>query len=114
MHVEKLHSRHGCGREHRTCDSVRNIVEFQVQENAIAECGNLFHCFRPSAGKKLAADLEHANKVRDILGELQRRGQRIKVEGYNETAAGMSVEGHCFGDPRRSLGSAFLGTVSKL
>ena len=74
-------------------------MEFQVEENAVAKCGDLLYRLRTSAGKKLVADLEHTDKIGDLLSELQRRRQRVKVEGHDQTAAGMSVEGHCFSDP---------------
>ena len=74
-------------------------MEFQVEKNAVAKCGDLLYRLRTSAGKELVADLEHADKIRNLLSELQRRRQRVKVEGYDQTGAGMSVEGHCFGDP---------------
>ena len=74
-------------------------MEFQVEENTVAECGDLLDRLSTGAGKELVADLEHADKIGDLLSELQRGRQRVKVEGHDQTAAGMSVEGHCFGDP---------------
>jgi hypothetical protein len=45
-------------------------VEFQIEENTCAELRHLAHGLGTSRSKELAADLEHANKIRHLLGEL--------------------------------------------
>src|SRR6266404_5224215 len=111
MHVDKLHAGHSSRAKHGSRDGIGNIVEFQIEENAVAKRRDLFDGFRTGAGEKLVANLEHANQVGNFLGKLQRRRQRVKVQGYDQTAARMSVEGHCFGDLREPVGGqCFLGT----
>ena len=48
---------------------------------------------RAGRRKQLAADLEHADQVGDLFGELDGRGQRVKVQGDDQAASGMGVEG---------------------
>ena len=45
---------------------------------------------------KQVADLEHTNEIGDLLRELHRRRQGIKIESDDQAAAGMSVksQGH--------------------
>src|ERR1700747_3354313 len=111
MHVDKLHAGHSSRAKHRSRDGIGNVVEFQIEEDAVAKRRDLFDGFRTSAGEKLVADLEHADQVGNFLSKLQRRRQRVEVQGYDQTAARMSVEGHCFCDPRGPMGGqCFLGT----
>src|SRR5260370_36094344 len=110
MPVDKLHAGNSSRAKHRSRDGIGNVVEFQIEENAVAKSGDLFDGFRPGAGEKLVANLEHADQVGNFLGKLQRRRQRVEVQGYDQTAARMSVEGHCFCYLRRPVGrQCFLG-----
>ncbi len=104
MHVDELHSGHGGSREHRPRYGVGNIVKFQIEENAVAKRSDLLDGLRTGAGEQLVANLEHADEIRDSFGKLQSRRQRVEVQGYDQTAAGMSVEGHVFSDPNGPLG----------
>jgi len=49
-------------------------VEFQVEKNVRVKLRHLAYCFGARGGKELAADLEHAHKIRHLLGELERSG----------------------------------------
>ncbi len=80
MHIHKLHAGHARRSKHRARHSVGNIVEFQVEKNIRAELRYLAYCFRSRSGEELAADFEHAHKVRHLLGELQRRRKGIEIE----------------------------------
>ena len=48
---------------------IRNVMKFQVEEDSRTELRYLPHRFRPGRCKKLAADLEHAYKIGNLLGE---------------------------------------------
>jgi hypothetical protein len=71
MDVDELYARHGGARKDRTCYGVWDVVEFQIQEDPWAERCNLAHRLRACRRKQLAADLEHAYKIGNLLGEFQ-------------------------------------------
>src|ERR1700745_3524939 len=100
MHVDKLHAGHSSRAKPRSRDGIGNVVEFQIEENAVAKRRDLFDGFRTGAGEKLVADLEHTDQVGNFLSKLQCRRQRVEVQGYDQAAARMSVEGHCSCDLR--------------
>jgi hypothetical protein len=108
VHVQQLHARHRGGGQHRARYRIRNVVEFQIQEYARPERCNLLHCARPRRRKQLAADLEHTDQVRHLLGKLQGGRQRVKIERYDQAASGMGVEVHVIGDPGAGSRSVFL------
>ena len=83
MHIDQLYAGHRSRAQHRARDGIGNIVEFQIEDDAVAERGNLFHGFGAGAGEELAADFEHADQVRNFLRKLQRRRQRVEVESYD-------------------------------
>src|SRR5712671_228227 len=51
---------------------------------AAAQSRNLFDGCRPGHGEELVADLEHSDEIGDLLRELHRRGQGIKIECDNQ------------------------------
>jgi hypothetical protein len=69
VHVHELYSGHGGAREYGASDGVGNVVKFQVQEDTWAKCRNLAYSLRPCCGKELAADLEHTDKIGNLLGK---------------------------------------------
>ncbi len=83
MHIDKLYAGHGGRTQHGSRDGIGNIVELQIEEDAVAEGGNLFDGFGAGAGKELAADLEHSDQVRNCLRKLQRCRQRVEVQSYD-------------------------------
>ena len=72
MHIDELHSRHRRGGQHRAGNRIRDIVEFQVEEDAGAQGRDFFDGGRTRSRKKLVADLEHAHKIGNLLRELHR------------------------------------------
>ena len=93
VHVYKLHSGHGRARQHGAGNGIRNIVEFQIEKNARPQCGNFPHSRRTRRGKKLAANLEHSDKIGNLLREFQRGIKGIKIESNDQAASWMCVEG---------------------
>jgi len=69
--IDKLQARHGGARQNRSGDSIRDVVILQIEKNTWAERGYFPYCFRTSGGEKLAADLEHAHKIGNLLCEFQ-------------------------------------------
>jgi len=74
VHVDELHSTQRRRGKHSAGNGVGNVVEFQVEKNARAECRNFFNGSGTCGGKKLVADLEHTDNVGDLLCEFQRAG----------------------------------------
>ena len=72
--VDKLHSRHGRRRKYGTGNGVGNVVEFQVEKNARAERSDFFNGGGARSGEELVADLEHTDKIGNLLCEFQCRG----------------------------------------
>ncbi len=72
VHVHKLHAGHRHARQNRAGNGVRDVVEFQVKEDAGAECGYFAHRLRTRRREQLAADLEHADKIGNLFREFQR------------------------------------------
>src|SRR5208337_1810168 len=52
-----------------------------------AQLRHLADRFGSSGCEQLAANFEHADQIRHLFGELQRCGQRVKIEGHNQAAA---------------------------
>ena len=74
MNIHELHTRDRRRGKHRPRDCVGDVVEFQVEKNVRSQLRHLADGFGPRRSKELAANLEHADKIRHLLGELQRRG----------------------------------------
>jgi len=51
VHVDELHAGHGCRGKHGASNGVGNVVEFQVEKNARAQCGNFLDGGGPAAVK---------------------------------------------------------------
>ncbi len=100
VHVDELHSAQRRRGEHGAGNGVRNVVEFQVEKNAGAERCDFFNGGGTRSRKELVADLEHTDKIGDLLCEFQRSGERIKIKRDNQAAAGMGVEGQGHVRPR--------------
>ena len=84
-------------------DGIRDIVEFEIEENAGAEFTDPAHGFGTCSGEELTADFEHADEVCDLFGKSQGRCQRIKIQSYDQTASRMGVEGQGSGRARSFL-----------
>jgi hypothetical protein len=73
-----------------------NIVEFQIEKNAGTQRRHFADRSGTCRGEQLVADFEHADKVGYLFGELDRRIQRIKIEGDDQAASRMGVEGQSY------------------
>ena len=67
VHIHKLHAGHRGRRKNRTCDRIRDVVEFQIQKDAGTQRGNFFHRRGPRGRKQLVADLEHTYEIADLF-----------------------------------------------
>jgi hypothetical protein len=68
------------GRFHRLRNGVRNVVELQVEEDAVAGLNEAMHERRPLARKEPAADFESAGDVLELRGERNRALSVVYVE----------------------------------
>src|SRR5208337_4970225 len=100
MHIDELHARHGRRGKYSSRHRVGNVVEFQIEKNARSQLRHLADRFGSSGCEQLAANFEHADKIRHLLVEVQRCGQRVKIEGHNQAAAWMGVKGQGSGRAR--------------
>src|SRR5208337_3253794 len=112
MHIDELHARHGRRGKYSSRHRVGNVVEFQIEKNARSQLRHLADRFGSSGCEQLAANFEHADKIRHLPGEVQRCGQRVKIEGHNQAAAWMGVKGQGSGRARNILLLAFVGSVA--
>ena len=72
------------GRGDRAGDGVRDVVELQVEEHAIAAADQLFDERRAVAGEQPAADLEAADRAAQRVGERARLVGGVDVERDEE------------------------------
>ena len=80
MDVDKLKSRqlYRCG--NCPCNRVRDVVEFQVQEDAGAQATEPFHGSRPLGREQLGANLEHTGQIGHLASQPNGCFQALKVE----------------------------------
>ena len=69
-------------RLHRAGHRIRNVVELQVEEHAIALGGQLPHHCRSGGGEELFPDLESADRAAQFIGELDGFGRRLDIQGH--------------------------------
>ena len=79
MHVQHPHPERRRGRDRRR-HRVGDVVELQIQENAVATFGQRADDGRPLESEKAAADLETAGYAAEVLGECQRAVAVFDVE----------------------------------
>ena len=79
MHVDHPDPEPG-RRRNRPRDGVRDVVELQIEEHAVASRRELLDERRPLAGEQPAADLEAANDIPQAIRQAARVGRRIDVE----------------------------------
>jgi hypothetical protein len=79
MYIDQLHAGHGGRGKHRTRHRVGNVVVFQIEEDAIAKGRHLPNGFGTSVAEELAANLEHADDIGNLLSKRKSGLQGIKV-----------------------------------
>lgn len=72
-------------RRHSACDRVRNVVEFQIEEDAKTKARKHLHGLRAFGCKELAADFEIANNPFQFLRQGPRGAQAGDVEGDDQS-----------------------------
>src|SRR4051794_1638270 len=76
-----------CGLErgdrfYRLCDGVRDVVEFQVEENRETKIGNPANAVRTVCGEELQAELYSAGVIANGTGDLHRPREVRRIQGH--------------------------------
>jgi hypothetical protein len=84
MQGHQAHSRQLRRGSHRVSNSIGNVVEFQVEENAEPQARELLNGSRTFGGKKLAPDLERARNPSQFPRQRNGGTEMVYIQGYDQ------------------------------